>query len=123
MQAAPTSNAPAWSAPSAWATSGAVFGVSSSWRHRRHEHEIDVAGVDAGARSACAPAAAAKSDSRSSGAATPALADPGARHDPILGDAEPLGQLRRRQAPSAELAATDSIAASRPGRASSGGRT
>ena len=94
MQAAPTSNAPARSAPSAWATIGAVFGVSSSWRQRRDDHQVEVGGgrrrrgsARLARRGRRSPTAARR------GRATAALADAGPRHDPVLADPEALGEL------------------------------
>ena len=70
MQAAPRSIAPARTAPTACATIGAAFGISSSWVSVATSTRSTSPGSTPARPSAAEPARAAKSESRSSGAAT-----------------------------------------------------
>ena len=96
VQAAPTSQAAAPRAPSSPATSGAALGSSSSWREasrrararrRRRRRRRPRARVR--------PASAASAVSEPPCGGLSALADPGPLDDPLRGDADAGGDLRR----------------------------
>ena len=92
-QAAPMSSAPALTAPSAAATTGRGVRRQFVGRHRRHEHEVDVARVDARVLQGAAAGERGVLGQRLVRERAAARLDAGALLDPVVVDADARGDL------------------------------